>query len=475
MFRITQGNSRGLADVEKFIGMINDPPAGAHDFFQPDQPIFVARAPGRLDVMGGIADYSGSLVLEMPISEATLAAVQKTSDQTIRIVSLAEGGNAPLIFETDISNLRGSYKDIRSSFAKNENNWASYAAGCFTVLESELGIEFQNGARILIDSRVPIGKGVSSSAAIEVAAMQSVCAAFGITIEPLELALLCQKVENLIVGAPCGVMDQVISHCGTQNSLLSLLCQPAEIRESVSIPKDIEFWGIDSGVRHAVTGADYGAVRVGAFMGYRIIAHLAGLAIRKKGEQLVEIDDWRWHGYLSNVTPEQYEQDFAESIPETIGGRDFLTEYGGTTDKVTRIDPEKTYAVKAPTEHGIYENSRVNEFSQRLKNRADLETLGRLMFASHASYRACGLTEPGTERLVELVRENRKLELYGARITGGGSGGTVAVLAKSGSRSVIEEIAAQYGRETGRQPYIFHGSSPGCAELGYLRLEWDAD
>ena len=399
MFRITQGNSRGLADVEKFIGMINDPPAGAHDFFQPDQPIFVARAPGRLDVMGGIADYSGSLVLEMPISEGTFAAVQQASDQKVVIISMTEDENAPLIFETDLSNLRSDYDKARDLFSKQNIHWASYVAGVFTILEAERGIEFQNGARILIDSQVPTGKGVSSSAAIEVAAMQSVCAAFGITIEPLELAMLCQKVENLIVGAPCGIMDQVTSHCGSENSLLSLLCQPAEIRESVSIPKDIEFWGIDSGVSHAVTGADYGAVRIGAFIGYRIIAHLAGLAVRKTGEQQVEIDDERWHGYLSNVTPEQYEQDFAESIPETIGGRDFLTEYGGTTDNVTTIDPAKTYAVKAPAEHGIYENFRVNEFSRLLKTGSDLETLGRLMFESHASYRACGLTEPGTSAL----------------------------------------------------------------------------
>jgi L-arabinokinase len=92
-------------------------------------------------------------------------------------------------------------------------------------------------------------------------------------------------------------MDQITSHCGEAGKLTALVCQPAEIRGSLEIPDDVEFWGIDSGVRHAVSGSDYSSVRVGAFMGYRIIAELAGLNVRDVGEGVVEIDDERWNGY----------------------------------------------------------------------------------------------------------------------------------------------------------------------------------
>jgi galactokinase len=94
----------------------------------------------------------------------------------------------------------------------------------------ERNVDFASGANILIASRVPPGKGVSSSAALEVAVMQAVTKAFDIDIEARDKALLCQKVENLVAGAPCGVMDQMTAVFGEANRLLLLLCQPAEIK-----------------------------------------------------------------------------------------------------------------------------------------------------------------------------------------------------------------------------------------------------
>ena len=86
-----------------------------------------------------------------------------------------------------------------------------------------------------------------------------------------ELGLLAQMVENRVVGAPCGVMDQMASLLGQQDKLLALLCQPAEILTYVDIPSSLGVWGIDSGIRHSVSGADYGSVRCGAFMGLSLI------------------------------------------------------------------------------------------------------------------------------------------------------------------------------------------------------------
>jgi galactokinase len=479
MYQIVEGNAQGQADVGNFIDLINAPPVELHDFFDPKADIFIARAPGRLDVMGGIADYSGSLVLEMPTAEATLAAVQKSGDETIKIASLSGGSDRHFSFETKLSDLVNNgeplgYESIKQRLSKDpSNHWASYVAGVFFVLRHELGVDFQNGARILISSRVPIGKGVSSSAALEVAAMQAICTAFDIRIEQRELALLCQKVENSIVGAPCGVMDQITVHCGVENSLISLLCQPAEMQGTIEIPDEIEFWGLDSGVRHTVAGSDYTSVRIGAFMGYRIIAGLAGLEVHPIKDGVVTINDARWHGYLANVSPAEYENDFVSKLPETIGGADFIKKYGGTTDRVTNIDPAKVYAIKEPTSHAIYENFRVRAFSEMLqyaKSDKQWDALGELMFQSHASYAACGLTEKGTDRIVDLVRGARDKGVFGARITGGGSGGTVAILARRNRRSVIAEIAGEYECETGRKPYIFHGSSPGCSAFGHLQL-----
>ena len=448
---------------------------------QDDTPVFVARAPGRLDVMGGIADYSGSLVLQWPIREATRVAVRRWSEPRISITSLGRGGlerrcDVPLDVVADP---RQPYDDVRSWFAREPTqHWAAYVAGVFHVLAREHGVRFHAGAAILVDSEVPEGKGVSSSAAIEAATMEAVVAAWQVDIEPRVRAVRCQQVENLIVGAPCGVMDQMASICGEAGSLMALLCQPAEFQGSVPLPEGLGVWGIDSGIRHAVTGADYAAVRVGAFMGYRILADLAGLRVAP-GERdgHVRVDDPRWHGYLANVGSAAFRR-FAADVPEALEGDQFLARYQGTTDSVTRVDPRRRYAIRTPTAHPIYEHERVTEWSHRLRAMPgvaaadDAARLGELMYQSHASYSACGLGSDGTDRLVALAREaGPRRGIHGAKITGGGSGGTVAVLADSGPGAAVRAVARRYADETGRDAYEFEGSSPGAARVGAIRLD----
>jgi galactokinase len=487
MYRIVQGSTGGLADVDEFLRLLNNldqhPVVAARGLFDPTLAMVVARAPGRLDVMGGIADYSGSLVLQLPIREATLAAVQRQPERRLRIVSLgAEGDGRQPLFEMELAELEDAgrpvaYETARACFRRDAATaWAAYAAGAFLVLMRERGVRFPDGARILISSDVPEGKGVSSSAAIEVAVMQAVTGAYGLSVEPRELAILCQKVENLVVGAPCGVMDQMTAACGQAGRLLALLCQPAELREPVEIPEDVEVWGLDSGVRHSVSGADYGSVRVGAFMGYRMIAEMAGLVVEGGGGlgEPARVIDPIWQGYLANVTPSLFEQRFAARLPERMRGDAFLSRYRGTTDTVTRVDPEREYAVREPAAHPIYEHSRVQAFAKHLEGATTdepLGLLGELMYQSHASYSVCGLGCRGTDLLVDLIRQAGPARgLFGAKITGGGSGGTVAVLGRRGSSGAIRAIVEEYERQTGYRPYVFSGSSPGAAEFGQLRL-----
>lgn len=486
MYRIVQGTTHGLKDVARFIDVINalahNRAAAAQTLFDPKKEIIVTRAPGRLDVMGGIADYSGSLVLQLPLAEATCAALQLASDRTLRIFSLGEktDDRSPY-FEMRLDDFEenGSaidYSTAQKYFRKNPaTQWAAYAAGAFLVLMKERSATFKAGARILIYSEVPEGKGVSSSAALEVAVMKAVAAAFNIEISSQELTRLCQKVENLIVGAPCGIMDQMTSACGKAHQLLSLLCQPALLHDPIEIPENISFWGIDSGVKHSVSGADYTSVRVGAFMGYRIIAELAGCNIAPaERQQHVRIDDANWNGYLANLSPSVYEHDYAAHVPEEIKGSDFIERYHGTTDEVTEINPERVYRIARPTAHPIYENFRVRTFAALLhnsKSQMAMSQLGELMYQSHGSYSACGLGSRGTDRLVALAREaGIEKGIYGAKITGGGSGGTVAILSDGNAEHTIIKICERYAEETKYSPKIFEGSSMGADDFGHVVL-----
>lgn len=446
MFRIEPRDREELPDVIRFVDLATSGAWG----FTASRGIFAARAPGRLDVMGGIADYSGSLVLPMPIREACVAGVQKRADGLITIAGLGEDREhrfqipAAKVHELTSEEYRGK--------------WHSYIAGVFTILAAAKNVDFSSGATVLVSSDVPIGKGVSSSAAIEVSTMAAVCAAFEIDIEPRELAILCQRVENTIVGAACGVMDQMASHCGKDGALLSMLCQPAEVNDPVTIPTELDVWGVDSGVRHAVSGSDYSSVRAAAFMGYKMLANAAGST---------------WNGYLANLLVEEYELKFLDLLPESVSGAEFLKRFPDHGDHATAIDAEKSYSVRASAEFGIYENDRVKKFTDLLEGAIDNESatkLGELMYDTHEGYRRCGLTEQGTELLVGLARERAASGIYGARITGGGSGGTVAILASSEAGDTVKEIASEYTARTGREPRVFHGSGPGCDEYGIVRL-----
>jgi L-arabinokinase len=153
-----------------------------------------------------------------------------------------------------------------------------------------------------------------------------------------------------------------------------------------------------------------------------------------------------------------------------MSGAEFLARYDATSDTATTVLPERQYSVRTATAHPVYERRRVETFRQLLLDSLAHEsgaTLGTLMYESHASYGRCGLGSRGTDRLVELVKSaGPGAGLYGARITGGGSGGTVAVLGRADASLAIARIADQYERETGHRPYIFAGSSPGVAAAG---------
>ena len=512
MYRVVKGlrgQTNNIPDAGEFIDILNrldqHPNPKVSGLFAPQPELVVTRAPGRLDVMGGIADYSGSMVLELPIREATFVALQRNTELKLQIVSLSADTSDGATFEMPLTDFLNADKPVDYEIARAyfqgepQEHWAAYVAGVFLVLMRELNIRFSQGARILISSSVSEGKGVSSSAALEVAVMQAVAAAFGVALHPRDVALLCQKVENLVVGAPCGIMDQMTSVCGEANRLLALVCQPAELREMIAIPDEMAFWGMDSGIRHSVAGADYGSVRAGAFMGYRIIADIAGLNINEvPSEKRCEVDDPRWGGYLANISPAEFEEKYVHLLPERLSGAEFLTRYKGTTDRVTRIDPERRYAVRVPASHPIYEHERVRTFAQLLckgvpplatrdvasrgahggtplqtsASEQRLEQLGELMYQSHESYSACGLNSEGTDLLVNLVREaGPDAGLYGAKITGGGSGGTVAVLGTCNAGPGVAMVCEKYARATNHQPYIFAGSSPGSAAFGHLVLE----
>jgi L-arabinokinase len=458
-----------IVQFESLLKKPNSDPTGFAGFFNSGE-IYVTRVPARLDVMGGISDYSGSNVCEGVLGRGMVIALQPRTDRTLRIRTMpADKKSLPV--ETripldyfDMGEGFVPYDHVRDLCRSNPlSSWAAYIGGSIFTLLKEESIHLPFGFSLLLLSGVPMNVGIGSSASTEIATLYCLQNYMDLKIPESRLAQLGQLAENLVVGAPCGIMDQIAVTSGRQGRLTHILCRPGSVMGEVEIPPGTAFTGINSMVKHSVGGTEYGDVRIGAFIGKRIINRVRS----RSGKTGID--------YLTELSIESFEQNYKDALPDAVVGSEFLVEYKSHGDPVTEIQLDAKYRVLGPAQHPIYENQRVLDFMEHLraaKNNKDEDHLiaaGECMYGSHESYRDnCLLSVPEVDFLVEAVRSRGPEKgLYGAKITGGGSGGTVAVFGKKEALSrEIPSIAREYKRLTGLDPDIFEGSSPGAIEFG---------
>lgn len=382
--------------------------------------LFVGEAPGRLDFMGGVADYSGSLVLETPIEAKARVSLSPLPDSTNVRLHSSETGEAveiPLNLLRPLVGVEGE-RARRILLDSDVPQWALYPLGCFLLFCDWHKFWFPGGLEFSIDSQVPVGAGVSSSAALEVATLRALEAWTGKSFTGTELARLAQRAENEVVGAPCGLMDQLASAYGQPNALLPILCRPDILEGSISLPEGLVVVGWPSGVKHAVSDSPYATARAAAFMGKKILETHFGISL----------------DFLTELTPSQVRATSLTVLPETMSGREFLGRFGNVDDPLTEIDAERVYPVRSGALFPVEENFRCRLAATLLRsanpsNQNEVACLiGELMYQAHAGYTTIGLGCPETDDMVEAVRAlGPDAGFYGARISGGGSGGTVIV------------------------------------------------
>jgi len=360
-------------------------------------------APGRLDLLGGVADYSGALVLETPTALTTTVTAEPADALVVGAVSLTPEEVAELAALP--------YPEIRDAL-DGAPRWTRYPIGVALVLVRHRMIELPR-ARLSVWSDVPQSLGVSSSAALEVATARALGAG---DIDPLRLAALCQEAENHVVGAPCGIMDQVTVAMGTHGAILPILCRPASVQAPVALPLGVEVVGWPTGAAHDVSGAPYRRARAAAFIGKRIVEDARGRAC----------------SWVSELP-----LDAVDELPNSLEGAAFIERWHDTDDSATTVDPDDTYPVRAATRFGAEEHARSQQALSSLE-RGDVDALGPLLAASHAGYDAIGLGHPAASATVDaaLVRPG----VYGARSSGGGCGGTVVVLCDVGALDDVDGL-----------------------------------
>ena len=230
-------------------------------WFAPERAVVAAFAPARLDVLGGIADYSGAVVLEMPLGCGVVAFAQLTDDGMLAVrtggpalPTLATSSVAVPLALLDAPPPGHASRQLRAALEAQAATWAAYVLGPVAMLHAAGMLPQIGGLRLAIWSNVPAGAGVSSSAALEVAtlrALQGLATPELDQLDGLRLAALAQRAEHEVALAPCGIMDQATAALGQRDRLLVLRCQPCEVLAHQSLPRDVRVFGIDTGSRTA--------------------------------------------------------------------------------------------------------------------------------------------------------------------------------------------------------------------------------
>ncbi len=363
-----------------------------------------SRAPGRVNLIGEHTDYNGGFVMPMAVDREVRVFFRPAPDGPVRL--WAENMGEWDEFDLD---------DIQPN---PQQAWSNYARGVAHVL-GKAGVEVSPVEGIIYGD-VPIGAGLSSSAALEVAVAKALCTAAGSEPEPRRLALLCQRAENEFVGVNCGIMDQFVSvHARAQHALL-LDCRSLEHEQLPLDTSAVRVIVCNTMVHHELGSSAYNERRAACEEAARLLDREVGGI-----EQLRDVT------------------------------QQMLREHGRALAEVTR----------RRARHVVTENARTLQAAEALK-RADYERFGRLMDGSHESLRddyevSCG----ELDLMVEMAR--RQPGVLGARMVGAGFGGcTVNLVRAEDAEAFMPAVADAYRQQTDIEPDVYE-----CVAVEGARVE----
>lgn len=338
-----------------------------------------AAAPGRVNLIGEHTDYNGGYVLPSALPHETRVLIARRGDRTVRACSADLGAASLTEFDLGAEH-RG-------------DTWADYLQGVTWAL-GERGAQL-SGFDLLVSSTVPIGKGLSSSASLEVSIARALNDAFQLGLTDIDIAMVGHRAETVFVGAPVGIMDQMVCSLGDTSTALFLDAATVAF-EKIPIPPGVELGVIDSGIAHSHASGEY-------------------RTRRRECEQAAQQLGVRW---LRDVSA------------------DDLARIAGLPSPLNRR-----------ARHVVTENARVLA-AVRTMRQDDAHALGRLFLESHASMRDdFDVSLPEIDRLVDIAAGNP--DTYGARLTGGGFGGAIVILCRVGTaHTVTERTLRTYSEHT---------------------------
>ncbi|MCY4073560.1 MAG: galactokinase [Chloroflexi bacterium] len=364
-----------------------------------EDPAFIVRAPGRVNLIGEHTDYNDGFVFPMAIERATFIALRPRADYRVLAISL------------DMDDRRAfALDDLQRP---TETEWIDYLVGVAWSLQ-ERGYQLR-GWEGVVSGDVPIGSGLSSSAALELATARAFYEVSGFEWDAAAMALACQAAENNWLGVKCGIMDQMISAAGVEDRALLIDCRSLETA-SAPLPPDTVVVILDTNTRRGLVDSAY-------------------------NERREQCEAAAQHFGVSALR-DVYSELFAEREHELVP------------------------LMRMRARHVITENERTLQARDAM-NAGDAETLGQLMIASHISLRDdFAVSSPALDTIVDCA--NADPACYGARMTGAGFGGCAVALARGdGVETFVDRVGTCYREATGNEPIITVTGASRGAETVY--------
>lgn len=348
----------------------------------------VTEAFGRVNLIGEHTDYNGGWVLPTAIPQKTQVHLKKRNDQVVTAASKTLSSSK----ENSQQYVLGKEKQTRT--------WIDYLQGA-TLLLRKSGFQF-SGFDVLVESNVPMGSGLSSSAALEISFLKALRDAYSLSLSDIEIAKLGQRIENEFVGAHVGIMDQMACSLAKTGEALFLDTQDLSFEQIPLDPKKMDLVVINSGLSHQHSDGGYNQRRAECEEACRLLG--------VKQLRALGVND------LKKLDP----------LPETL---------------------------KRRARHVITENQRVHDAVKAIREN-DLVQLGKLFQESHASMRDdYQVSIPEIDLLVEICCQMP--EVYGARLTGGGFGGSIVAITKPGAAEAVAQRAIEvYKTKTGQRATV---------------------
>ncbi len=445
--------------------------------FAPARPIFLARAPGRLDILGGICEVAGAAVLQQPLADAVIVAVQPRIDRRILIRNLNLNKERVLTIEHRMDDLldaaqQGEWAALRALALPVDRGWtARILAALSLLLARRPNAASANGLNVAIQSTLPAGAGLGSSAALIVALLLALTEVYAIPLEDGELADIGEKVESQVLRLGCGRAEYLTILLGRQQRITMLQGQLNGIKPDLSLPQGAMVLAIDTGVRKTAGCQKMNELCAALWIGRTLLQEALA-----SDEHVLPLA-----GYLGGIPRDDWHSGVKKLVPYRCSGQEFLRQHPEEAQAAAFLDPEKKYMPRTILEYVVEEGERVQALSQMLEQATaapdenNLDAAGALLYASHRQYsKVSGAVCAEADWLVDALQAmGPAAGIYGARAMPGGTGSSVLVLAKTACADQLHNLVSRYLSYSGKNATIYTGSSEGAKVIGVVPARFE--